>query len=100
MSGLELLNRIKRESPETEVLIITAFGEIEDAVSAIKAGAFHYLVKPYEPEVLLNLVRRCGELVRLRKPREPGPLICHSRVMKDLLRQAEIFARTEVPVLF
>ncbi len=99
MSGLELLKRIKEKSPETEVLIITAFGEIEDAVSAIKAGAFHYLVKPYEPEVLLNLVRRCGELVKLKKPRKDGPLVYRSRVMKDLLRQAETFARTEAPVL-
>lgn len=99
MSGLELLERIKEKSPETEVLIITAFGEIEDAISAIKAGAFHYLVKPYEPEVLLNLVRRCGELVSLRRPREPGPLVYRSQVMKDLLRQAEIFARPEAPIL-
>ncbi len=100
MSGLELLRRIKREWPEVEVIVITAFGEIEDAVSAIKAGAFHYLVKPYEPEVLLNLIRRCGELVRLRRaPAVSGPLVCRSRAMREVLRQAEIFARTEAPVL-
>ncbi len=100
MSGLELLRRIKQERPEVEVIVITAFGEIEDAVSAIKAGAFHYLVKPYEPEVLLNLIRRCGELVRLRKgPVDSGPLVYRSQAMKEVLRQAEIFARTEAPVL-
>ena len=100
MSGLELLRRIKQERPEVEVIVITAFGEIEDAVSAIKAGAFHYLVKPYEPEVLLNLIRRCGELVRLRKgPVDSGPLVYRSQAMKEVLRQAEIFARSEAPVL-
>ncbi len=100
MSGLELLRWIKQERPEVEVIVITAFGEIEDAVSAIKAGAFHYLVKPYEPEVLLNLIRRCGELVRLRKgPVDSGPLVYRSQAMKEVLRQAEIFARSEAPVL-
>ncbi len=99
MTGLELLKHIKERSPETEVLIITAFGEIENAISAIKAGAFHYLVKPYEPEVLLNLVKKCGELVRLKKPSSRGPLVYASRAMKDLLRKAEIFARSEALVL-
>ncbi len=100
MSGLELLRRIKQERPEVEVIVITAFGEIEDAVSAIKAGAFHYLVKPYEPEVLLNLIRRCGELVRLKKaPVDSGPLVYRSQAMKEVLHQAEIFARSEAPVL-
>ncbi len=100
MSGLELLRRIKKDWPEVEVIVITAFGEVEDAVAAVKAGAFHYLVKPYEPEVLLNLLRRCGELVRLRRlPRFEGPLVFRSRAMREVLRQAEVFARTDAPVL-
>ncbi len=99
MSGLELLRRIKRDWPSIEVLIITAFGEIEDAVNAIKEGAFHYLVKPYEPEVLLHLLKKCGELVRLRRLRVSGPLVYRSRQMKEILRQAAIFARTEAPIL-
>ena len=67
ISGLELLEKIKKEYPWIEVIVITAFADIEDAVEAVKKGAFHYLVKPYEPEVLLNLVRKCAELVSFQK---------------------------------
>ena len=55
MSGLELLERVKAEFPETTVVIITAYGSIESAVRAMKSGASDYLLKPFQPEQL-NLV--------------------------------------------
>ena len=55
MSGLELLERVKAEFPDTTVVIITAYGSIESAVRAMKIGASDYLLKPFQPEQL-NLV--------------------------------------------
>ncbi|HEY0657858.1 MAG TPA: response regulator, partial [Pyrinomonadaceae bacterium] len=47
LSGLELLEKIKNFNTETPVIVITAFGEVETAVSAMKAGAFDYINKPF-----------------------------------------------------
>ena len=46
--GLTLLKSIKEMNPEIEVIMITAFGSIENAVTALKAGAFEYLTKPID----------------------------------------------------
>jgi len=55
MDGLELLDRVKTEYPETFVVIITAYGSIESAVKAMKSGASDYLLKPFKPDHI-NLV--------------------------------------------
>ena len=58
LSGLELLSKIKAASSETPVIVITAFGEVETAVTAMKAGAFDYVNKPFNrDEILLALER-------------------------------------------
>src|SRR3954453_615546 len=49
MSGLELLSRISAEYPDISVVIITAYGTIETAVAAIRAGAYDYITKPVHP---------------------------------------------------
>jgi DNA-binding NtrC family response regulator len=56
-NGLEVLEEIQRSSTETAVIMITAFGTIENAVSAIKAGALDYITKPWDNEKLLLDVR-------------------------------------------
>src|SRR3954468_23202485 len=50
MYGLDVLHAAKKISPRSLVIIVTAFGTIENAVEAIKAGAFHYLIKPFSIE--------------------------------------------------
>lgn len=58
LSGLELLERVKSENAEIPVIVITAFGEVETAVIAMKAGAFDYINKPFNrDEILLTLER-------------------------------------------
>ncbi|MCY7345462.1 MAG: sigma-54 dependent transcriptional regulator [Pyrinomonadaceae bacterium] len=58
LSGLELLGKIKTENSEIPVIVITAFGEVETAVTAMKAGAFDYINKPFNrDEILLTLER-------------------------------------------
>jgi DNA-binding NtrC family response regulator len=58
LSGLELLEKIKTANTEIPVIVITAFGEVETAVTAMKAGAFDYINKPFNrDEILLTLER-------------------------------------------
>ncbi len=65
MSGLDLLKKIRREFPETVVVMITAFGTVETAVEAMKAGAYDYITKPVHPEQLRLAVGRALEHLHL-----------------------------------
>jgi DNA-binding NtrC family response regulator len=58
MDGLELLEKIKQESPDTQVIIFTAYATVHTAVQAIKKGAYDYLVKPLDPEEVSLLIER------------------------------------------
>src|SRR3954470_21674921 len=64
-SGMELLKTIRAEYPETTVVIVTAYGTIETAVEAIRAGAYDYITKPVHPDELRALVARVLERHRL-----------------------------------
>jgi DNA-binding NtrC family response regulator len=70
MNGLQVLKKIKREDPRTEVIIITAYSTVETAIEAIRAGAFHYVTKPVKIAELRSLVSRSLEKVRLVKEKE------------------------------
>jgi len=61
LSGLDVLEAVRSASPETAVVIMTAYGTIETAVSAIKAGAADYLTKPLNLDELLHRVHRVRE---------------------------------------
>ena len=70
MDGLEVLAAIKRESPETPVIVITAFGSIEMAVKAMHEGAFTFITKPFERETLRLSCSKALELTSLRSQKE------------------------------
>jgi len=61
MSGLELLRKVREQHPHTAVLVVTAFGTVQTAVAAIKAGAYDYITKPIDYEELLLVVQRAVE---------------------------------------
>ncbi|MBI5376208.1 MAG: sigma-54-dependent Fis family transcriptional regulator [Candidatus Schekmanbacteria bacterium] len=65
MDGLELLDIIKNKYPETAVIIMTAHGSIETAVSSMKRGAVDYLAKPFESEEILLVIERVLERLKL-----------------------------------
>ncbi len=67
MSGLDLLRQVRLESPETNVIVVTAYGTVETAVEAMKAGAFDYITKPVNPEELKLTAARALEHVALRE---------------------------------
>src|SRR5438093_1287303 len=56
--GLEMLDRIKTELPEVQVIILTAHDSLHNAIESIKRGAYHFISKPYAPEELLSLVEK------------------------------------------
>ncbi|MBI2876189.1 MAG: sigma-54-dependent Fis family transcriptional regulator, partial [Candidatus Tectomicrobia bacterium] len=67
MDGIEVLRTIKRTSPETTVVLMTAFGSIDSAIQAMKEGAYHYITKPFKMEGLLILLRRALEERQLQR---------------------------------
>ena len=62
MNGMELLQRINREYPYCEVIMLTAEGSISEAVAAVKRGAFSYFVKPADIDEIISSVKKAQEL--------------------------------------
>jgi DNA-binding NtrC family response regulator len=67
INGIEVLQRVKEEVPEVSVIMLTAFGDIETAVSAIKKGAFDFVSKPVNLEQLLLAVEKGLESQKLNR---------------------------------
>lgn len=65
MDGMELLQEIRRQDAEIPVVLFTGHGDIRMAVSAMRAGAYDFIEKPFDPGILLETVRRAGEKRRL-----------------------------------
>lgn len=72
LSGVELVERLNTALPQVPVLIMTAFSDLESAVSAYRSGAFEYLTKPFDIEKVLELVERAAtEYARRKRALEP-----------------------------
>ena len=67
VDGLEVLKATKKRYPMTEVIVVTAFGSIQNGVEAMKLGAYDYVTKPYDNDELLILVKRAVEKFRTQK---------------------------------
>lgn len=66
-SGLDLLKMIKTSQPHCTVIVLTGHASINSAIEATKAGAFHFLTKPFNVEELLNIIDRSQDLTRLEE---------------------------------
>ncbi|MFD0999184.1 sigma-54-dependent transcriptional regulator [Ohtaekwangia kribbensis] len=66
-NGVELVSKIKQDYPVAEVIVLTAYGTIEDGVKAIKNGAFDYLTKSEHPEKIIPLLSKASEKALLRQ---------------------------------
>ncbi len=109
-SGLKLCDFITRDYPEIPVIVMTAFGSLETAVSAIRAGAYDFVTKPVELELLALTVNRAVKQRRLHSqikelgqrvtmPQRYGELIGDSPAMLDLYDQLERIADSETSIL-
>ena len=67
LTGIELLEKIKEKDIETEVIVITGYGSIDSAVTAMKKGAYDYITKPFDLDVLLLIVKKIFEEKIMKK---------------------------------
>jgi len=67
MDGVTLLKKIKEKNPEIQVVMMTAFATVENAVQSMKDGAFDFLTKPFPPEKLSNMLNHILETKMLRE---------------------------------
>ncbi len=97
IDGHELLERIKQLQPGLPVMLVTAFGQVERAVEAIRAGAVDYLMKPFEARALVDAVQRyaVGTLSRQEKA-EP---VAEENSSRQLLQLARRVAASDSTVL-
>jgi DNA-binding NtrC family response regulator len=98
-SGLDLLPLIKKEWPEAEVIMLTGHATYDVAVEAIKRGAFHFQEKPFDPESLLNLIKRALEIRSLREAVSTANSIFACEAMKALVRTVRRVAPSDVSIL-
>ena len=112
MNGVELLKALKKKSPQTVAIMMTAYGDIDNAVETIKAGAFDYLLKPFSAEILIATVNRAflnkgftkSEPVRLSpeisKPSDrKRPIITQNTQMLELIKFVENISYSRSTVL-
>jgi len=110
IDGLEGLRRFKAKVPEIPVIVMTAFAAVDTAVEAMKAGAFDYLRKPFEPEELELLVAKAAESGALRRENKRlraelagtftvQGMVGKSQAMRDVIAVVERIAPSDVPVL-
>lgn len=98
--GLFWLQKIKRSHPETAVILITAYGEVELAVEAMKFGAADFLLKPWSNEKLLGVVEKSLPRKGRKKTSPPASfLFGESQAMTELLKSTEKIAATDANVL-
>ena len=110
MSGLDLLVKAREYFPTATVVIMTAFATIDTAVSAMKSGAYDYLVKPFTPEQLEHIIERIEEYRRLREENtklrdqvdalsEPSAIVTQNPKMQKVLDTAKKVAVTDSTIL-
>ncbi|REL34853.1 sigma-54-dependent transcriptional regulator [Thalassotalea euphylliae] len=95
MSGLSLLKSVKATYPNLPMLLMTAYGTIDDAVQAMKDGASNYMAKPFAPEVLLNMV---SQYVPISAVNKQEPIAKDSKSI-ELLTLARKVATTDASVM-
>jgi DNA-binding NtrC family response regulator len=110
MSGLEILKSVRARYPRSEVILITAYGSVDSAIEAIRAGAFHYVTKPIKIAELRLLVSRALDKVILVREKEalkealfsqnqPARIVGSSRSMTEVFRLVEKVAPLDCNVL-
>ena len=107
--GLAVLEEIKKIDVESIIIIITAYGDINSAVKAIKLGAYDYLTKPFDVEDIELVIKKSSKIVGLRdhigllegqvERSQQGELITRSRKMLELLEFVDQIAATPATVI-
>lgn len=110
LDGLELLTKIKQHNPNTQVIMITGHGTIDEAVTAMKKGAYDFIPKPFNKQEIIAVVNRAFDKValldensrlkeKLKKSQSPSFEWGKSRAFKSLVERAAQAAASDATVL-
>jgi two-component system response regulator HydG len=112
VSGMELLEAVRRQDPQKPVILMTAQAELRTAIEAVNRGAFYYILKPFSNDDLVAIVRRAAETrllrtenqqlrreIKRRERRNTGRPLGRARPFVDVLQLAEQVAPTDSTVL-
>ncbi|MBT29471.1 MAG: sigma-54-dependent Fis family transcriptional regulator [Thalassobius sp.] len=105
--GLNLLEQIKQKHPAVQVIMSTAYGDIDLAVSSMQKGACDFVMKPWEPAKLISRINKAlankpqleTEQLEEDKPATQSKLVFQSKAMQDIMKLVEKVAATESSVL-
>lgn len=109
VTGLDLFRIAREQAPTTDFILMTAYGAVEDAVQALKAGARDYLIKPFDPDELAVRIDRIAERRRLQEQLAAarvelaglgkGAIVGRSPALVQLLETVDTVAPSDAPVL-
>src|SRR5438067_11601751 len=108
LDGLDLVRKAQEASPETTIIVMSAYGSHDLAIEAMKAGAYDYLGKPFRPDEVLLVLRKAEERERLRREnvrlrqemsRRAPPLVADGPKMKEVMRVVQKVAPAPTTVL-
>lgn len=110
MDGMSFMSEIKRRWPDTEVIMVTAYATVDNAVQAMKLGAFDYITKPFESARLLLILEKIAKIralksenvtlkAELAKATHHGDIIGQSPAMRSAFELLDIGVKCDVPVL-
>lgn len=110
MCGMEVLEKVKAISPETVVILMTAYGTIETAVEAMKKGAYDYIIKPFSPDQVEYVISRVNERQKLimenrywrsnsSADEKLNPVFSRNSGMHQIYEQIKKIARSKASVL-
>ncbi len=110
IDGLQTLAQLKKISPDTTSILMTAHGTIETAVEAIKGGAYDYITKPFTHKEFLHLAERVFEYhillkevkglrAQVEEDYENGEIISHNFHMREILKLSKDIADSDLPIL-
>ena len=108
INGLDLVRAAQTASPETTIIVMSAYGSHDLAIEAMKAGAYDYLGKPFRPDEVLLVLRKAEERERLRREnvrlrqemsRRAPPLVAEGPKMKEVMRVVQKVAPAPTTIL-
>ena len=110
VDGMQILTRAKELYPDTEVIMITGYATVDSAINAMKAGAYHYIAKPFKLEEVRKVVREALEKKRLKQENiklkeqleqfvETPQIITTNSLMKHLLAMVRQVAETDTNIV-
>ena len=110
MNGIEVLHELKKISPDTTVVLMTAHGSIETAVEAIKKGAYDYITKPFTHKEFLHIIERVYEHHKMSKKLkglayqidekfDEDNFVSSNNEVKEILKTAKDISDSNIPIL-